>query len=426
MKKHIATLVCSLMVLPVHAQWAVFDLAVEQSVASAQTAIVSAIQSLSQQQVTAQITELSKSTSTIDQNQSDLVKAGNESKYQVGDGCAVMAAAATNAAIMNPGGGANGGGRGSGGSLGGSATRSGGTVSLQTDLITKVIGGSKGLVPPPAPEVQAANAVKLACDMFAIGLRATNCVGAQFKPGLSSKLPNADIMSNTLFDGPQSVEIRNDPTTSTAIRKHYTFTRGTVDGYAIEAYQRNLGTPIEPSQLSTSELSSEAGRQYLSFKDSYDARISMAERPVNEIVRNRIASTDTIGYLQTLSQPDSTAMLPVLLPSGGTGGPWLSTYLAENMPNWQTTGISKDEMTNIEVMRRYGNTGWHLQVHNGFTPEAVVKEQLEMQSFQTALLWRLIQSLETMSAVNGQAAAAAIRTEMTPQLNSLHTAAAAR
>lgn len=415
-----------------YAQWAVTDPGTYAAIAASttllaerlgavQTGVAAAVNSSTAVLSTVAVTEAGKATLEAKKNAVAMKQMEAEAQYQVGDGCAAMAAADTPAAIINPGGGSSGGGRGSSGSLGGSKKRGGGTANIDEAGIRKVLDIAKGAAPPPAAEVQAAAAVKIMCGTFATGYRASNCTGAGFSAGVSSGLPDADIKASTLFDGPQPSTNSATPTSESAIRKHYTFEAGTVDGHAIEAYQRNLGTPIELRQLTKSELSSEAGRQFLSFKDSYDARISLAERPMKDIVKNRLATLDTKSYLYTLRAPGSTAMLPA-----DDGKPFLPRYLAENVPKWETTGISTDELYNLEVLRRYSNAGWHLQVHNGMTPEAAAKEGLEMQAFQIVLLWRLIQSVETMSAVSGQATAAAIRTEMNPQLNALHAAASAR
>jgi hypothetical protein len=82
-------------------------------------------------------------------------------------------------------------------------------------------------------------------------------------------------------------------------------------------------------------------------------------------------------------------------------------------------------MMNLEVLKRYANSNYFVSVA-AMPAATVAREQLLAQSLTNALLWRLIQSTETSGVVQGQAVAATVRQEMTPQLNALYAAAVRR
>jgi hypothetical protein len=318
-------------------------------------------------------------------------------RYQHPDECAAIAATESmGSATNNPGGGATGGGRNSAG-LGRGAGISSATREANDT--------SNKLAPAKAPEIQAAQSVKGACTDYADGFRAEDCKASGLGGGsIATGLPDADIRAETILDGPQKSAGR--------IARRLTIKAGTVEASAVDSYMRNLNTPIELRQLTRSELQSQAGRQYLSFRDSYEARMSLAEKPIRAMNSRRLNDRNSIAQLNILQQSP-------------TAGAYVAQYLRENAPNWATDGVSTDELVNIEVMRKYMNANWQTQVA-AMSPEARQTELLLNSAFQNYLMWRLIQATELNGVVQSQAVSAGVRTEMTPQLNSLHGLATAR
>lgn len=323
-----------------------------------------------------------------------------DAKYQHPDECAAVAPTESiQASTRNPGGGSSGGGRGSGG-LG-----RGVGVSPQTQ---EAIKNANGMIPPKAPEIQTAVDAKGGCNDFASNaVRKANCTNSGLGGGgVQTGFPDADIRADTLFHGPQPKDATE------GIKKRLTIVKDTAEASAIDMYMAHLDTPVTPSQLTPSELSSQAGRQFMSFKDSYDARMSLAAWPVRSINARHLADKANNKMLYTLLQSPITSAFVV-------------DYLNQNVPNWQSTGVSLDELMDLEATRRYTNEKWQEAVAT-MEPLALQREQLINSAYQNTLLWRLVQATEMNGVVASQGTHSALRTEMNPQLNALHAAATNR
>lgn len=285
-----------------------------------------------------------------------------------------------------------------GGGRGGSYGRGGGGMATSRAI-------ANGLMPAPQAEAQAVLAVKEACSQYAAGaVRPKACTDAGLGGANASGFPNADIRAETIVDGPQKSE--------TQTVRRLTVDPAEAGSTAIDDYMRNLDTPIQLRALTPAEASSQGGRQYLSFYDSYEARMSLATKPLRVLNANHAPSSSLIDVLKTMIV--ST-----------TAKNFLPAYLAARFPKWQSLGVSQDEYMNIEVLRRYANADYLTTVSTMSSIE-IQREQLLATSFTNALLWRLVQSTELNGVVSSQAVAASVRAEMTPQLNALHANAVKR
>lgn len=318
-------------------------------------------------------------------------------RYQVVDGCAVLAntrgsSEASRSAI------AQGGGVGRGNRV---------KPTGVSPEMAKALDVAAGSVPAPSPEVQSAMASSGACSSFVASsanpVRAKTCDLAGFKTSASNGYPDADIRAETLFDGPQR------GATADTFRRRLTIDATGAEASATNAYLRNLNTPIDLRQLEKAELRTDMGRQYMAFRDAYEARMSLAEKPARSMIADRFANR---------------ALLPVVeqLQASNVTGPFVSAYLNQNYPRWKSNGISLDELSNLEVERRYMNRNWHLLMANA-PPEAHVKEQTTMLAFQAVLMNRILNKLSEQAVLTGQASATQVRQEMMPQLIQLHSAA---
>lgn len=343
---------------------------------------------------------------TVTTVETGLETARNASAWQEVDACGVLAPSMGPSEALRGSAGLGGsvgrGGGGGGGSGGGRAP----TKELQT-----VLNIAAGREVAPATEVAAAMAARAGCNAFADANspnRARNqaCAdaGAGFTANNANGTPDADIRAETLFIGPQAVA---DPR---QFKRRLTVEPDTKDQVAVEAYMRNLNTPVDLRQLKKAELQTDAGRQYMAFRDAYEARMALAERPSRALVANRMASRDLIPMLHQLS-------------AGEVFGAHVKNYLTQNAPNWQTRGISVDEMFNMEAERRYLNPKWHLEMAK-MPPETHQREQTQMMALQNVLLVRMLEKLDTLGVVNGQVAASQVRQEMLPQLINFHAAVA--
>jgi len=266
---------------------------------------------------------------------------------------------------------------------------------------------SAGAEPAPSPEAQAALASSGACSSFvnpaANRVRADACIAAGFTASASNGNPDADIRAETLFDGPQQ------GTTAADFRRRLTIDPDGSDASALNAYLRNLNTPIDLRQLRRAELKTDAGRQYMTYRDAYEARMSLAEKPARSMGANRFATTALLPVVEQLLESPITSE-------------FVRNYLTRNYPSWQRRGISQDELANLEAERRYMNRNWHLQMAAS-APEVHVKEQTTMLAFQTVLLTRILSKLDEQAVLSGQVSATQVRQEMMPQLIQLHAAA---
>lgn len=353
----------------------------------------------STQSITSQQAESASMVAEANQRtQTQMETARQEARYSLPSTCSVVAAAkglpdATRGALSLGGGVGRGGG-------GGARAASGGVTS---DM-QRALDISAGRVAPPAPEQQASLAAAGACSSFvssrANPVRGNSCALAGFSPASANGHPDADIRAETLFDGPQTSD------TAGGFKRKLTVDPDGSERQAVEAYMRNLNTPIDLPQLSKAELARPAGRQYMAYRDAYEARMALAEKPAKQLAQNRTADA---------------ALLPVLkqLLVDPVSGPYAKAYLDKNYPSWSSRGVSVDEMMNLEAERRYLNKDWHVQMAS-LPPEAHVKEQTTMMAYQVLLLQRIAEKLDMLNAVQGQGIATQVRQEMVPQLITLH------
>lgn len=295
---------------------------------------------------------------------------------------------------------------GSTGSLGG---RSGGATTRNTgggvsSNMNQALDIAERRIAAPAPEVVATLAAAGACSSFVgpSGARAIACDNAGFKPSNSAGYEDADIKAVTLFDGPQKAgesrrRLSIDPD------------EGSPEYRALQAFRRNVGVPLELRSLKPAEQSSEAGRRYLAVKDSFESRMSFADYPMQRHMGMLRSNTANIKVIEQLMKPEGD---PV----------FVGKYLADNKPNWQSKGISADELMNLEVERRYMNLDWLKQTHVG-TPEWKAGEQLRVSALQNVLLLRLRQEARINGMLLGGMLASQVRSESLPELKAAHSSA---
>lgn len=378
-----------------HAQWAVIDaMAVKglQAVVDAVRGNATAIQSATSNAAK----QIAESNANL---QSRMEMDRQEDRFRHPTGCDVVAASRGMADTFRLGG-------GGAGSYGGPGSRPGfksGSPNIDTVLKQLATGNTYR----PSAEVQAAQGAAGACELFGdsgsqVAWRSEACERAGFarKKG---DYPRADITSATVFMGPQKTA---EPT---EFRKYFTLTDDK-ERTAYSMYVRNISSPIEPRALTQNELRTEAGRQYMAFYDAYKARLSMSMAPYDAIATSREQRVQTKAIIEQLLRSD-------------TSKNYVKTYLDANVKDWDTKGISQDELLNLEVERRYMNKDWHVNMA-GLPGEPLAKEQAILTAFQNVLLWRMIQAQDMSNAVLGNISATLVRQEMSPQLNALAKAVA--
>lgn len=294
-------------------------------------------------------------------------------------------------------------GRGASGGGATSAPTAGASTTMQ-----RALSISSGATPAPAPEVVAAIAASGACGTFAKGAeRDRMCRGAKFNPAASPDFPNADVRAETLFDGPQSAA-----DIAKGVVRHLTIPSGnTKERTAVAAFIRNLETPLDLRALTAAELDSSQGRNYMSLRDSFEAVMSMATKPLRDQEALLVASRDTIGPLNQML--------------AGMDGPFVQSWLDSVYSNWRSEGISQAEMMNLEAVRRYKNEAWYVRM------AAADARQLQLESLgmQALQIWQTNLMLERQQQANilaGSIVGALARQEKMPQLVAVHKSAQGR
>lgn len=294
-------------------------------------------------------------------------------------------------------------GRGSGTSSGSGGTTPVAGASTEMANALKIASGA---VATPSAEIATAIAAKGACATFAkSGVREASCKEAGFSTNLSSGFPNADIRAETLFDGPQSLADAQ----SGSIKRRLTIPAGdSKERTAVAAFIRNLETPVDLRTLTKLEIDSEAGRNYMALRDSYDASISLASKPMRDQETLISANKATIPVIKQLLK--------------GEDAKFVKDYLTKAYPSWESNGISYAELIQLEAARRYLNEDWHVRVAAA-NEKQLITEGLQLQAFKAWTDTLALERLQQVAILQGLVAGASVRAEKMPLLSSVHKSA---
>lgn len=292
-----------------------------------------------------------------------------------------------------------GGGAGRGGGGGGSAPVAGLSPAMQ-----QAVKIGRGETPTPSPEAQAALSARGACETFVggtTGPRARACEGAGFRVDNSSGFPNADVRAETLFDGPQAAGDRT-------VRRLTHEPGNSRERAAIEAFVRNVETPVDLAELDVGKLRTDRGRRYMALRDAYDASMSLATKPLRDQVAMMEANRFTLPIIEQLLQSDDR--------------PFIENYLRSAYPNFRRDGISLNELINLEAVRRYNNPQWHVRM--SAAPERqLLQEQVQLQAANLWMTAQLLERIQQLSVLQGSVAASVVRQEKMPSLVMAHRSA---
>lgn len=296
---------------------------------------------------------------------------------------------------INPGfRGANGGAFGPRGAGGGG----GGRPSSGSSSMDKVVAIARNDEFAPPPEVQAVMAQRGACEAYASGrVRAQSCTWAGTSPSISSGLPDADIRASTIFDGAQTVADQGKISLSFNEKQLA----------AATAYVRNLSAPVQLRDLAKIEAQTDEGRRYLALRDSYQARVDLAMRPVEEWVSNRTKYAATIPILKAMQE------------GGGAAAKYLSQHLPQAAPDWQSKGISLHHLQYVDAARRYDNPEWLKEI--GAADEVTLqREQLLISAQLASLMSKSLMESQKTNALLGAVYQASLNKDFMPELAAQH------
>ena len=230
------------------------------------------------------------------------------------------------------------------------------------------------------------------------------CGVAGFATGASSGFPDADIQAETLFDGPQTASDK-----AAGVKRKLTIKSGnSPERTAIESFIRNLETPLDLRTLTANEINSEAGRNYMALRDSYDAAISLATKPVRDQQSLITANPLTLPILRQLVRSED--------------GNYITARLNASYPGWKTDGVSFAELMQLEADRRYLNEDWHVRMA-GANEKQLMAEQVQLQALHGWMNVAMLERAQQQAILQGTTAGAALRSEKMPQLIAAHRAA---
>lgn len=321
----------------------------------------------------------------------------NEQRFSGIDPCNVLVSTIGTSEASRGGVTATGGGSGGGGPK----PAPGGSAGMN-----EVLDVAEKRKPAGLPEVEAAKSAKAACSTFASnGLRGDACTDAGFSASNTAGYPDADIRASTIFDGPQT------NVDGTKFTRRLTVDMAGNEGTALRALMRNLDQPVQLQDLTKAQRATDAGRQFMALENAFAARMSVAKYP-QEAQANLLAA-----------KPELIEMVQQMLKS--EDGPFVQKYLAKNVPNWSSKGISMAELIALETQRRYMNPDWQLRLL-AMSDTDIARENVRMQAMNAWLQSLALDRQIVASVIESNAAQAAIRSEMMPQLVAANKRAVSR
>lgn len=325
----------------------------------------------------------------------ELERARRDAALEQANGCSVTARSKSGGAGRSAQ--ASGGSYGAGGApvpLSGQAT-----VSKE---MAKAIDVANGLAPAPSTNKQVEVAAKGMCESFGQGnqVRELLCRAAGWLVGNLTGFPQADVRGETLFDGPQaSLE-------ATGFEHARTLGSSKAEREAVAAYIFNLEKPQQIEDPKSLDMKTREGKGFVAMKGAFDARLSLGSKPMRDYLGNRSADKATIPMLQQLTKDPAT-------------GQWVQDYLRDRAPNWETEGISVEEMEFLEVERRYLNPAWYLDFASQFDPAVIQREALYVALAGQELQVKALQEARKENMLLGQIYNSLVRVEMRDAMDSI-------
>lgn len=278
--------------------------------------------------------------------------------------------------------------------LGGGSRPKTGSSSLDKAI---AIARNDEMAPPP--EVQAVVAQRGACEAYAAGgVRAQECRFSGANPSVSSGLPDADVRAATIYDGAQAAG--DEGKISLSFNDKQLAAAG--------AYVRNLSAPVQLRDLTQIEAKTDEGRRYLALRDSFQARLDMAMRPIEEWTSNRTKYKPTIPILQAM------------MDGNGAASRYLSTHLPQTAPDWRSNGVSMHQLLYIDAARRYDNPEWVKEIAATSDSATLQREQLMLQAQMSSLMTKNLFESQKTNMLLGAIYQASLNRDFMPELAAQH------
>ncbi|MBP0588714.1 conjugal transfer protein TraW [Paraburkholderia sp. LEh10] len=245
-------------------------------------------------------------------------------------------------------------------------------------------GGAHVSYPPlekalnsPAPSVEASRRTSAA-------IHADNyCTPLELQLGYpgckSSQLPDGDADVDSIFIGAglpgKSVDL--------------TFTQQQQD--AARAYARMSIDPQPPESINKAEAGTEAGKLYIAMQKGYQANMSSAIKPMNDLIGSRQPFNGSTQLIQELKQSDAAAQY----------------FNATASSVAKSTGtMSLAELEDFEAGRRWKNPYWHIEFGAVADPTKLLRELLFATAFQVYQTHEHVEAQRQTNLLLGQLLAA--------------------
>lgn len=217
-----------------------------------------------------------------------------------------------------------------------------------------------------------------------------------------SNYPDADIQAETLFYGAKRKG-------ATYTGQNLVFGREQID--AAQAYIANTTDPLPAQAVSPAQANTPEGKLYHAMWLAAKARIDAADINKREILAARTPVADGKVMLDALKNSGSTEDF----------GRASNQFYLENKDRYGfENGVSPMALLDFDVERRHSNKEWVKAVFAA-SPEAIAKEQAQMQALQLHLQMKQVYQNERIIALLADMVSTSTRAEMDARLQAQYS-----
>jgi hypothetical protein len=156
-----------------------------------------------------------------------------------------------------------------------------------------------------------------------------------------------------------------------------------------------------PEDITKAEASTETGKLYIAMQRAYQANISSAIKPMNDLIASRMPFPGSAQLIQDIKQSGAAAQ-----------------YFNANASSVaKSTGtMSLAELEDFEAGRRWKNPYWQIEFSAIADPTKLQREQLLTQAFLVDQIHELVKAVRQSNVLSGQSLAAHERSAERPAI----------
>lgn len=214
--------------------------------------------------------------------------------------------------------------------------------------------------------------------------------GAEACPAVNTEMPGAPKRVDSLLVGAGPLD-RKKPDLQ--------FSQEQED--VARMYTQNTVRRSVAPQPRKSEADSDAGSKYIGLITQYNALLSAAAKPQDDIIADSKPNEETKKMLEQAMESPSTKKF---------FDKWAGDLAKKNQV------LSTREFEEFEVMRRYANIDYQTDLQE-MSPDNLVREQIRIANFQNYMLLKIRNEMRMANIIAGQQLAIQGREEFAPILN---------